>query len=98
MRRLSNAGLILAVLVSFSSVACAQCHIGGSGAEVKSKSAKVTKGEVVNNVCPVMGEKVSSNTKYRTEYKDRTVGFCCASCIKDFKANPAKYEDKLPKT
>jgi len=54
-------------------------------------------GEVINNTCPVMGRAVSKDTPYKVEYKGETVGFCCAECVKKFKADPEKYMKKLDK-
>jgi len=36
------------------------------------------------------------NKELHTEYKGKKVYFCCAGCVKKFKANPEKYLDKLP--
>ena len=59
------------------------------------KTAK--KGEVINATCPVMGGKVDKDTPYKTEYKGKTIGFCCAGCVEKFKANPEEYMAKLKK-
>ena len=47
----------------------------------------------VNSKCPITGEDV--DPKVTTVYESKTVGFCCADCIKAFKKDPAKYADKL---
>ncbi|MBN1506123.1 MAG: YHS domain-containing protein [Sedimentisphaerales bacterium] len=44
--------------------------------------------------CPVMGGAIDKNVF--TEYKGRTVYFCCPACVETFKADPEKYISKLP--
>jgi uncharacterized membrane protein len=52
----------------------------------------------VNATCPVSGSPV--NPKYSLVHSTgaltRVVGFCCPNCPKEFWAEPAKYESKLP--
>lgn len=52
----------------------------------------------VNATCPVSGSPV--NPKYALVHTSggltRVVGFCCPNCPKEFWADPAKFEDKLP--
>jgi YHS domain-containing protein len=49
-------------------------------------------GQVVESqqkFCPVSGDPIEA--KVSVDYKGRHVFFCCAMCIKDFQADPAKY-------
>ncbi len=52
----------------------------------------------VNTTCPVSGSPV--NPKYALVHTSatvtRVVGFCCPNCPKEFWADPAKFESKLP--
>jgi uncharacterized membrane protein/mono/diheme cytochrome c family protein len=52
----------------------------------------------VNATCPVSGSPV--NTKYALVHTSaagtRVIGFCCPNCPKEFWADPAKFESKLP--
>ena len=52
----------------------------------------------VNTTCPVSGSPV--NPKYALVHTSggvtRVVGFCCPNCPKEFWADPAKFEAKLP--
>ncbi len=83
---------VIAAFAGFTYANCGVCQVdAASGAS----SASAAKGEVVNAQCPVMGGKVSKDTKFTAEYKGQTVGFCCADCVKAFKADPEKYAGKL---
>ena len=62
-----------------------------SGAENKSTEAKVS---IWNQVCPVTGEDVDSDTPTEV-YQGKTIGFCCSGCIKKFQKDPAKYMKSL---
>jgi len=52
----------------------------------------------VNVTCPVSGSPV--NPKYALVHTGsagpRVIGFCCPNCPKEFWADPARFEDKLP--
>jgi len=46
--------------------------------------------------CVVSGEKLGEMGKpYIYTHEGREVRFCCKGCLKDFKADPAKYLKKL---
>ncbi len=77
------------IVLGFSSIASASCGM--------CKAEPFEKGEVINDTCPVMGGEVDKNTPYKTEYKDKTIGFCCPGCIEKFKSDPEKYMAKLEK-
>jgi YHS domain-containing protein len=51
------------------------------------------KEQKLNTKCPVSGD--DADKTLTTEYKGRTVAFCCEDCIKDFKKDPKKYMAKL---
>ena len=42
--------------------------------------------------CPVSGEPARMKVSYSVD--GTTYHFCCKDCVKDFKANPAKYTSK----
>jgi YHS domain-containing protein len=44
--------------------------------------------------CPVMGNPIDK--QYKTEYKGKTVYFCCPECKPVFDKDPEKYVAKLP--
>lgn len=46
--------------------------------------------DMVNSVCPVMPDHKAKAAR-SVEYKGKTYGFCCKSCIKKFNQNPEKY-------
>jgi len=53
--------------------------------------------ENIQTSCPVSGEKLGEHGEPASiRYKGRTVKFCCSACEKPFRAEPAKYLDKLP--
>lgn len=43
-----------------------------------------------NYTCPVSGEAV--DPKRFTEYKGKTIYFCCRVCLGQFERNPERYE------
>lgn len=57
------------------------------------KKAEEKKPKPVNAICPVMDEKI--DPEVTTQYKGKTVAFCCADCIKDFNKDKAKYMKKV---
>lgn len=54
-----------------------------------------TKKNVTNKKCPVMNAAVSD--KFRAEYKDQYIYFCCQGCVKMFEKDPDGYVAKLSK-
>ena len=58
------------------------------------KKQQEKKPKPVNATCPVTDEKVDPDVA-TTQYKGKTVGFCCADCVKDFNKDPAKYMKKV---
>ncbi len=49
----------------------------------------------LNEWCPVMTEE-KIDPAITIEYRGKTVAFCCDLCLKKFRANPVKYESRLP--
>lgn len=49
-----------------------------------------------NNICPIMKEG-PVDVRWHTQYRRKTVYFCCKGCIKMFKKNPEKYTAVLMK-
>jgi YHS domain-containing protein len=47
----------------------------------------------LNTKCPVTGD--DADKTLTSEYKGRTIAFCCEDCVKDFKKDPKKYIAKL---
>jgi YHS domain-containing protein len=76
--------LFMACTISVVYAGCGMCS---------AISAK--EGEIINETCPVMGGKVDKDTSYKTEYKGKTIGFCCPACITKFNKDPEKYMAKL---
>jgi YHS domain-containing protein len=81
-------GLILglSVLVGVRSEAAAPTTEPGA--------APSTQPMAVNKFCPVTKDPVDPNIP-TVQYDGKTIGFCCADCIKDFKADPEKYMKNL---
>jgi hypothetical protein len=68
------------------------------------QDAKKEKRPYTLDVCPVSDEKLGEMGKpFEFLYKDpkikddpgREIKFCCESCVKDFKKEPAKYLKKI---
>ncbi len=49
----------------------------------------------VNKMCPVMTEE-EVDPEMTITFRGKTIGFCCDTCIKKFKANPDRYLPRLP--
>jgi YHS domain-containing protein len=49
-------------------------------------------GKPINAVCIVSGEELDS--KVTADYKGKTYGFCCKTCLKKFTKDPEKYVTK----
>jgi YHS domain-containing protein len=56
-------------------------------------AAAVAAATPINTVCPVSGKPIDP-TKL-VEFEGKRVAFCCDNCPKAFKADPAKFKDKL---
>ena len=50
-------------------------------------------GKPINVVCIVSGEELDS--KVTADYKGKTYGFCCKTCLKKFTKDPEKYVTKF---
>jgi YHS domain-containing protein len=62
---------------------------GDQTAEAKVKSYPL-------KTCIVSGEKLGEmGDPYVFKYEGREIKFCCQSCVKDFKKDPAKYLKKI---
>lgn len=50
-------------------------------------------GEAKQKICPVTGDSLGGDMGPPVSYNDgkRTILLCCKSCVKKYKANPAKY-------
>ena len=75
-----------------STVLCALLAFAAGAAPVK-EDAKKAPPKPVNAKCPVMDEDV--DPKVTTVHNKKLIGFCCESCIDDFKKEPAKYMKKV---
>lgn len=51
-------------------------------------------GPAVNTLCPVSGKPV--DPAFQIVFKGKVIGFCCPKCPDAFRADPAKFESKLP--
>lgn len=69
--------------------------LAGSAGDAKAGGA--TTRPYPSEVCVVSGEKLGGEMGEPAviEYEGREVQFCCKSCVKQFKADPAKYLKKL---
>ena len=74
-----------------SCVLCALFTLAAGAAPTKKKEPAPPK--PVNAKCPVMDEDV--DPKVTTVHDKKVIGFCCESCIDDFKKEPAKYMKKI---
>ena len=81
-----------------SALVCAALVLGVAGVRVTAadKPAKKdqAKNKPINAKCPVEHEDVDPDVP-TTTYKGKTIGFCCASCIKDFNKDPEKYMKQI---
>ena len=77
------------MLVAFCLLAAVSA---GFGADDK-KADEKKKPKPVNALCPLTDEKIDPDVT--TQYKGKTVAFCCADCMKDFNKDPAKYMKKV---
>jgi len=97
MERFILALFAVSLLTTFSGPVLADC--GGcccSKAEAhRDDKEAINDGEVINRVCPITGSKVDEDTPYKAVYKGKTIGFCCAGCIKAFEKSPEKYIEKI---
>jgi membrane fusion protein, copper/silver efflux system len=71
-------------------------HQGHTGSLINesenTRSAAST--EIFNEVCPVLGNKVSSNTP-AVDLGGKKIGFCCPGCDQEFLSNPEEYMKNL---
>ena len=88
MKKILLVTLVLTMMVFYAMDVYAGC---GGCDPAFSEDQKAKGPEIINSICPVMGGEVSKDTPYRTEYKGQKIGFCCASCVDEFKADPEKY-------
>jgi YHS domain-containing protein len=49
----------------------------------------------VNKFCAVEGKGHDVDPKVTTVHNGKTVGFCCADCVDEFKKDPEKYVKKM---
>ena len=49
----------------------------------------------VNTTCPMSGKSVKDGVT--SEYKGKTIGFCCSNCKARFDSNPDKFGKKFDK-
>ncbi len=91
---------IVAAVVLISYIAAyAQCALtaekagccGTCGGGADAVTAASAESGVVNDICPVMGGEVDSDTPYKVAYKGMVIGLCCEGCIGKFNADPEKY-------
>lgn len=57
-------------------------------------SSQPTTKPIFNKNCPITKEPIDPKGKTFV-YKDKTIGFCCDSCVADFKKDPEKYMKDL---
>lgn len=87
--------IILTAFLSVSLLSCAQ-----ETPKVKHKKSMDAPKEnlknvkVVNAEDPICHMKTADYLKFTATYKNKTYGFCSASCKNEFNKNPEKYAQK----
>ncbi|AQT69481.1 YHS domain protein [Anaerohalosphaera lusitana] len=66
----------------------------GHDHEAMEEESEAGSEETAQKICPIMGNEIDKGIS--TEYKGKTVYFCCPGCIDTFEENPEKYVDELP--
>lgn len=96
---LRTIGMMLVILLVFTSVAMAHCGRCGIGTEKHEHSEEATLDEagVINDRCPVMGGEVDDDAPYTVTYEGKKIGLCCPGCVSAFDKNPEKYYKKALK-
>ena len=77
---------------------CENCQAKVKEAKAADQLAMVfddlQKAFTLQDKCPVSGKAI--DIAQAVDYKGKKVYFCCGNCPAAFKADPAKYEAKLP--
>lgn len=76
---------------------CEKCQakVEKSDDKVALVFSDIKKGFTMQDKCPVSGKPI--NVKQKTDYKGKSVYFCCGGCPSAFDKDPEKFADKLPK-
>lgn len=102
MRRLILGGAVCLILVGAGVFATEKAQKAGKAAQV-ALAASVTSAPTtqpsasdkpINKYCAVNRDD-EIDPKVTTEYKGKTIGFCCEDCIPKFKKDPEKYMKDL---
>ena len=94
--KLSIVALTVAALVSGIALADDKKHEKHDKKEHKEGKADAKAKAYPLKTCVVTDEELGSMGKpYVHQHEGREVQFCCKSCMKDFKKEPAKYLKKL---
>jgi YHS domain-containing protein len=56
-------------------------------------AAGIASAAPVNTTCPMSGKDVKAGVT--SEYKGKTIGFCCTNCKAKFDSNPDKFGKKF---
>ena len=89
--KLALSSLVVCTVLAFGFSASFAADAGKSAPAAKKEPAKA---KPINVKCPVEREDVDPEVP-TTTYKGKVIGFCCASCIKDFNKDPEKYMKEL---
>ncbi len=82
--------------IFFFAAFCLVVLLSGCGREGEKPTSSDGKAETVNKICPIMGNEVDPSVT--TAWNGKTVGFCCAECIPDWKKLSDQEKDaKLAK-
>lgn len=81
---------VLSVTLTAAGAAPAKQAPARKDAPAKKDDAK---NKPINAKCPVMDEAI--DPKVTTVHEKKLIGFCCESCIDDFRKEPAKYLKKI---
>jgi YHS domain-containing protein len=99
--------LVSTVLVALATAACGGAQVpappvppaataAASGSALPPGVKKPGEAQVGDKtLCPVSGEEFTvTATSPKTEYKGKTVYFCCSGCSEKFQANPDEFMKK----
>ncbi|MGD0077761.1 MAG: YHS domain-containing protein [Sedimentisphaerales bacterium] len=84
--KLASITLLICVFIAATALVGCECPF--------KKDSKSSSMETQQTTCPVSGKPI--NKEYSTQYKGKTVYFCCPNCKPAFEKNPEKYVGKLP--
>ena len=88
--KLAISSLVLCAVLTLGISTSFAADAGKPGGAAKKDEAK---NKPINAKCPIQGEDIDPDVT--TNYKGKTVAFCCKDCIKDFNKEPEKYMKQI---